>query len=261
MAKKEAAKTESSELALTNANAWMVPETGEKSTDLAGTEDIGLDEIRLPRLGIAQGLSPQITPDSSSYIENLKLFDLFNDLTGTVYGRGPIHFVPCHRAVRRIEFKPREEGGGVVDLDVPANDPRTQWTKDEAGERQPPVATKFIEFVVLLLREGVNPEPIVLSIKDTNKWNRQAATGLSSFIKLRQDAIYGGIYTIASKSEKNDNGTFGVYVVRALGKAAPAVREMAKQFHDSLQGKTIVVDREPGSDDFEPGEADDAPPM
>jgi len=221
--------------------------------DRAGTEDIGIDDIRLPRLGIAQGLSDQINPESSAYVDGLKLFDMFNDLTGEVHGRGPITFVPVRRDVRYIEFDP-ENRGVPLDMDVPANDSRTQWTKDAAGKGVAPKALRFVEFVVLILSPGRLPEPIVISIKETNKFNRRAAEQLTAFIVYRQAPIYAGLYTVASKSEKNDKGTFGVYVMKNAGwipKDTPggaALYEHCKLFSESLANKTIVVTREPGDE-------------
>lgn len=222
-------------------------------TDLTGTEDIGADEIRLPRLAIAQGLSLEMIPGDARYIENLKLFDLFNDLTKEIYGSGPITFVPIRRDVRRIEFTPRDEGGGVVDMDVPAGDPRLKWTKSSptvAKADVPPAATTFTEFIALLLRPGKKPEPIVLSMKETNKFNRRAAKDLTTYIKLRNAAIYAGLYTVSVKPEKNDKGTFGTFVVKNAGfipkdtAAGKALYAHAEAFAASLSGKTIVVDRD-----------------
>lgn len=225
--------------------------------DRTGTEDIGRDDLRLPRLAIAQGLSNQLIPDDSSYIDGLKLFDLFNDLSGQVYGKGPLTFVPVRRDVRRIEFVPREQGGGILDLDVPPTDARNSWTV-ENGVRTPPRATKFVEFVALLLRPGAAPEPIVISIKDTNKFNRRASEQLTAFIKFRSAPIYAGLYTVAVKSEKNDSGTFGVFVMKNAGwipkdtPAGAALYAFAEDFAKSLEGKQITVNREPGADDFDP---------
>lgn len=231
--------------------------------DISGTEDIGLNDLRLPRLAIAQGLSPQLVEGDSSYIPNLKMFDLFNDLTGDVFGKGPVTFVPVRRDVRYIEFRPREDGGGVLEFDVPPSDERCQWSKDENGEKVPPKATRFVEFVILMLKGDAPPEPIVLSIKDTNKFNRRASERLTGFIKLAQKPIYAGRYTLSSKSEKNDNGTFGVPVVQRDGflddqsvtdeqwEQNKMLYEYAKMFADSLKGKNIIVEREPGvEDDF-----------
>lgn len=238
--------------------------------DLTGTEDINENDIRFPRLVIAQGLSPQITPDSSEYIKGLSLFELFNDLTGENYHRGPLKFVPVKRIVRCIEFDP-ENRGVPLDLNVPLNDPRRDWTENEqTGEREPPKATQFTEFVLLLLQEGRKPEPVVLSVKHTNKWNSNAAKRLSTIVKLRPP-IYSTYFTVESKSEKNDSGTFGVYAVKqvmALDDAEQSdvdweksanIFNMAKQFHESLKGKTIVVEREDAKEDdsFDPDDLED----
>lgn len=224
--------------------------------DVTGTEDIGADDVRLPRLGIAQGLSPQITPGDGQFIDGLRLFDMFNDLTSEVYGRGPITFVPVRRDVRRIEFVPRSEGGGIVDLNVPKDDDRMKWSVGEGGVRIPPKATEFVEFVVLLLRPGKAPEPIVLSIKTTNKWNKRASDQLTTFIKLRNAPIYSGLYTVDTLTPaKNDQGTFGVPVCKNAGfipkdtPAGAALFNFAKEFHEALQGKTIVLERDGDVDD------------
>lgn len=225
--------------------------------DTTGTQ-MDREDIRLPRLAIAQGLSPQITPGESAYIEGLKLFEMFNDVLGTIYGNGPLTFVPVRRDVRRIEFKPRSEGGGVLDMDVPPGDPRLKWTENEKKERVPPAATKFNEWVVYLIREGVAPEPIVLSIKDTNKWNRKAASNLNTFIALPHPQfgilpIYGKKYTITTGSEKNDKGTFGVPIIKQAGVLNDGdIGRLAMNFAKSLEGKEIITNREPGDDEFVP---------
>lgn len=225
--------------------------------DKTGTEGITSEDIRIPRLGIAQGLSPQMTPGDGSYIESLRMFDMFNDTTREVYGKGPIYFVAVRRDVRCIEFRPREEGGGVLDLNVPRNDPRaTQW-REVNGKRLPPSATTFHEYIVLLLKSPTEYEPLVISIKNTNKFNRRAATDLNGFIKMhgsrgaKSVPIYGVIYSVESRSEKNDNGTFGVPVFKQVGyipKSMPDLFERAQEYAKSLEGKTIIVEREPGDD-------------
>lgn len=261
----ELARTTDGTLTTTERPSWI------PAGDTTGTDGITADELRLPRLSIAQGLSAQITPGDASYIDGLKLFDLFNDLTGEVYGKGPLTFVCVKRVVRRIEFVPRAEGGGIVDMDVPPNDARMQWTQDDNGNRLPPRATRFVEFVVLLVKPGSTvPEPIVLSIKDTNKWNRQASERLTGFIKLPHPKfgnlpIYGKVYTIESGQGKNDKGTFGVPVIKMLhvkdgnGKDVPALLQdptlgkFAMDFAESMRDKDYTVDREGmGSTDFDP---------
>lgn len=234
-------------------------------SDLAGTQDIRADEMRLPRLGIAQGLSPQMMPGDGQYIDGLKLFQMFNDLTGEIYGPGPLRVVPVRRSVTRIEFDPNDQKV-PLDRDVPAGDPRLKWSSSVPGgpKDTPPAATEFVEFVCLLLRPKKAPEPIVVSIKTTNKFQRAAAERWTTFIGMRGAAIYRGMYDISSKYEKGktkegQETTFGVFVVRNAGfipteklvdgKPVPnpaglALVEMAKQFHEQMEGKTIDINRE-----------------
>lgn len=269
----ETAMTAAPSQALANRQSFI------EKGDITGTEGIGVNDLRLPRLAIAQGLSSQLIEGDSSYIKDLKMFDLFNDLTGTVYGKGPLTFIVCRRDVRYIEFEDRDKGGGILDINVTADGEaqrkdlnpdyvsRLEWTVGPNGERIPPRATKFVEFIILLLMED-RLEPIVLSIKDTNKFNRRASEKLTGLIKLRQKPIYAGLYTIASKTEKNDNGTFGVPVIQDAGildnpnvsdddwERNRSLYEYAKNFAASLAGKQIHVNREPGdeagTDDFPP---------
>lgn len=230
--------------------------------DLAGAEDIDANEIRLPRLTMAQGLSPQITPGDAQYIEGLTLFDMFNDMSSEIYGKGPITFVPVSREIRRIEFIPRTEGGGVADLNVPKGDPRLQWTKSTPDAQRadvPPAATEFYEYIVLLLRPGKAPEPIVFSIAKKNKWNKRAIDKLDTVIKLRPP-IYANLYSVDTKTPgKNDKGTFAVPTIRDLGyipkdtPAGAALFKFAKEFHDSLEGKTVTTAPPQNEDtDFDP---------
>lgn len=227
--------------------------------------DVDKNEIRPPRLGIAQGLSHEMTPGDTQYIEGLKLFDMFNDQTQEIYGKGPLTFIPILREERGIEFTPRNQGGGVVDLNVQKNDPRLKWTwstpelkASGAKADVPPAATWFDEYFVLLLRKGKQPEPIMISIALKNKWNRKASDKLKSTIGLRHAPIYANVFSVSTElPAKNDKGTFGVFTIKDHGfvpKDTPigaALYEHARLFHESLAGKTIVVNRtaEPDVDD------------
>lgn len=257
--------TDLATLDMTSVGTLARPASLEK--DLTGTEDITRDEIRLPRLAIAQGLSPQMQENSSQYIEGLRQNDLFNDITGEIYGRGPMLFVIVRRDVRRIEFIPRAEGGGIEDFDVPADDARNEWTKDADGTKIPPVATKFTEFISLLLRPGKEPEPIVISIKETNKFNRFSIQQLNLFVKARNAPIYSGLYSVVSKPESNSKGTFGIPVFKNAGfintdtPAGAYLYKFAKEMAQGLAGKVIVVNRdEPNDTDFDPATLEGQPP-
>ena len=263
-------------------NALAKPAFMEES--VAGTEDIDNEDVKFPRLSIAQGLSPQMTKGHAARIPELSAFDFFNDLTEEIYCRfddvekadfKPLRFIVCKRQVKRIEFDP-DDRSVPIDLNVPANDDRNRWTKDAEGKSHPPRATKYVEFAVLLIRDGNVTEPIVLSIKETNKHAKLAHTRLSGFIKMKASAlrvpIYGAVYTVHPGLGKKDDQTYGIYVINQPGEIEGLtdargliidedLYNRAKAMHEGLKDREIEVEREPGSDDdsFDP-EAYDAQP-
>ncbi|MEN6605889.1 MAG: hypothetical protein ABFD60_01500 [Bryobacteraceae bacterium] len=217
--------------------------------DRSGTEDITLEEIQLPRLAIAQGLSPQVIPTEGSFIRGLVIGEMFNDVTGQIYGNGPLTVVPVKRHITRIEFDPNDRKV-PLDRNVPAGDPRLQWDGDN-----PPCATEFVEFVCLLLLPQAKPEKVIVSIKTTNKYQRQAARLWRTLIKLREGPICSGYYHLCSKLEKGktkdgQDTNFGVFVVKNAGYIklgtpyGDALFAYAKEFMAQIEGKEIVTERE-----------------
>lgn len=224
--------------------------------DVSGTESIDPNTVRLPRLTIAQGLSKQLIMTEPNFIQGLTMFDMFNDISTRVYGKGPITFVTITRQEKRMQFAPRNEGGGMIDPNVPKGDPRLKWTWSSpelkasgAKADVPPQAVEIPEYVILLLQKGQQPEPIVLGIALKNKWNRRAEDAIKSTLAIRTAPIYANMFSIATdKPASNDKGTFGVPNIRDLGyipmdsPAGKALFEYSKKLHEQLKGKNIVSD-------------------
>jgi hypothetical protein len=227
-----------------------------------GTEDIDKDDMRMPRIGLAQGLSPEINPEKPRYIDGLKLGQMFNSVSKEIYGKGPLEFQVLRvDRPRYIEFRDRKEGGGVVDIDVPANDPRCRFTKNEKGESVPPKATKFLDFIIRILREDGTWELASLSFKGIML---KDAMGFNTLIKLRNAPVYAGKYTLTAVMDKNAKGDYAIYRVTnsekmdqntsRKGWVNKALFEEGKQMFDALKTKTIDIDR--GDADEVPGDGD-----
>jgi hypothetical protein len=227
-----------------------------QSGDTRGAEQITQDDLQLPRLAIAQGLSPEILEDNPKYIDGLKMGHMFNNLTGQLYHRGPIEFTIVRAdPTRWVEFIPRDEGGGVADLNVPPDDPRTKFWRDEQGKSQPPVATKFYDFVILMLPSR---EPIALSMKGKAL---KVARQLNALIKLRNAPIFAGKYLLTSVMESNAKGTYGMYQIRNAGWVDEQTFKYAEGVYNAIKSKNLIIDREPGEDDATDFPTDEAAPV
>ena len=189
----------------------------------------------MPRLALAQALSPELDPSSPKYIDGLKVGDAFNNLTGEVYGKTPLEVVIVRADLPRyVEFNPREAGGGIKDYNVPAHDPRTQFGPN--GEK--PAATKFMEYVALL---GPAHEPIALSFKGSGL---KAAKQLNGLIKLANMPSFGMKFILTPVIEKNAKGAFAVLNVRPAGFVDKDTFEYASAVYESIKDRVLSVEAE-----------------
>ena len=211
-----------------------------------GSEGIGREDITMPRIGIAQKMSPEIDPTSPRYIDGLKFTDLYHTGEKKSLGQGPVHFSILKRLEPRyIEFYPIESGGGVKEFDVPKDDPRTQFTVDRAtGKKTKPVATMFYDFIVLLLNDldmsNPNKNVVALSFKSSGL---KAAKKLNYLITSRpRKLLPKGVYKIWSgkpQTDKNSGGTYAVYDVDNAGwlKEESAVEKYAISAFESWKDR------------------------
>lgn len=223
--------------------------------DRRGLENMSKDDILMPRLALAQALSPQVTEGDPKRIEGLKAGDLFNSLKGTRYGgREPI-FVQIIRKdrPRAMEFRPVDQGGGVIDPDVPMGDPRLEW--GETGEK--PVATLFRDYLALILPQR---EIIALSFKSSGI---KVAKALNGLIAMRGNRpIFSGVYAIWTSIEQKPK-PHQVFLVDNAGWASPENLAYGEQMYEAMKDFDIAshIDRGDPNDDpdtFDPAALDQA---
>lgn len=216
--------------------------------DVRGKEGIEAGDITLPFLAIAQKTSPQLEPDHGKYIEGLKFTDLFNSLTGEIYGQ-PVTFIPISLRKHAIEYNDFKSGGGIKDRNVPWDDDRCNFNGDEK-----PTATRYYDWVVLLVP---SMELIVLSMKSTNI---AVARQFQQVIQMRQGPAFAGKYLLKVVSAKNQYGSFGKLVIVPAGKPTTEEADFAKTIYEGVKGANIVVDHEGNQDGTEAGDEGAAAP-
>tara|TARA_R110000824_G_scaffold46873_3_gene134247 strand:+ start:955 stop:1704 length:750 start_codon:yes stop_codon:yes gene_type:complete len=204
--------------------------------DRRGTEHLTKDDMQMPRLALAQKMSNQLDPQHPSYLPDLRTGELFNDVTGNVYGSEPLRFAVIRSdPPRGIEFSPLEEGGGVKDMNVPLDDPRMLFGPD--GEV--PVATRFYDYVVVLLDH--EEELIAMSLARTGV---KAAKSLNTLMKVRKGPAFAGVFTATPTTETNNKGTYGVWKFQNAGWVSKEQYQRFNDLYESLKEKNLVIDRE-----------------
>lgn len=215
--------------------------------DARGTENIQREDLQLPRLALAQALSPQLKRNDPKFIEGLTCGDAFNTLTGEVYGRGAIRVVVVRAdRPRFVEFNPRSEGGGIKDFSVPAGDPRCAF--GPKGEK--PIATKFLDFVCWL---PDTRETVAVSFKGSGL---KAARQLNSLIALRALPSFATVFTLTPVDEKNALGEYAAFAVRQVGNVDEPTYRQCEQLYDAFKDRKLAADE---SDADHEGESKDVP--
>jgi len=203
-----------------------------------GKENITADDVTLPRIAIAQKTSAQLEPDKPEYIAGLKLFQLFNTATKDVYGAGPIEFVVVRLDKRRMQF---DANNNVVDHDVPAGDPRLEFTTGPDGQRLRPIATLFYDFLVIL---DVEPRmPAVLSLKGTGV---KTARHLNNLLKMRRGDAWLQKFSLTATKDASGSFTYGAYVIQPAGPTPDDLQTLAEQTYEDLLDRRLDTDRDTG---------------
>jgi hypothetical protein len=215
------------------------------SRDLRGKADLGsAEDVLFPRLSLAQKTSPQLDPSKSEYIPDLRLFQIFNSLTGENYGNGPLDVIIIRGSKRAMEFDAQMH---VVDFDVPLDDPRLQFTEGLDGMRVKPKATLFYDYLVLLPDGSL----AVLSLKTTQI---KTAKQINSLMMLTPGPAWARKYTLASTSKQHGQYTAAAWTVKMGAATTPEEREAAETWFDTTANFAEKVDRreaqEKGDDDI-----------
>ncbi len=228
----------------------VLDERPEGERGKAGLEGINRRNMLIPRLALAQSNSPEVTEGDPAYVEGLRPGDLFNSVTKQKYGRDVRVQVVRQDKERAVEFRPIDEGGGVLDPDVPLNDARMKW--GENGEK--PTATLFMDFLAILVPDEatgigrlLEDRLIALSFKSTGI---KVAKQLNGLIALRNDDIYAGVYRITTDTKLKPQ-PHKIYKVQNAGWAGPKSKELGRETYlavKDLDAGTIDRDANPNDD-------------
>jgi hypothetical protein len=205
-----------------------------------GTEHITSDDVMMPRLGLAQAISNEVNKTHADFIDDLGVGDFFNTVSNRVYGSGPLIFsILVAHPPRAVEFAALSDGGGIIDPNVPLNDPRMNFGDDGT----PPQATKFYDYVLWLHESD---ELIAMSLARSAI---KAAKSLNGLIRMRGTAVFTGRYTVTSVQKTSSQGNYQSWRFRnsTLGNIPETQAQEFAKLHSGLKlaiPTPVVIDPE-----------------
>jgi len=232
--------------------AELVPDyLREDMSSSAGNENIGSDDLLIPRIIQAQALSPQVDKSDPKYIEGLEVGDLFNSLSNAIYPN-PTVIVPFAFEKTWPVYKKREHEGGLVGI----------CSSEEEAKK--------------LMSEQDNPDYCEVQpthvhwvfAQDANdKWDAAAihmystklttSKSLNTLIRMRGGARWGCMFDLASKADEiKGKGKFQRLVIsNHEGWPSKELVERAKEYHTMVTSNSVRTEynraeEKPESDDF-----------
>lgn len=179
---------------------------------IRGLEEVTAADMVLPRLTLAQSMTPQRQRNDPRYIPGLEEGMFFNSLTKKIYG-DKVLVMPLFYRKTRIYFKDIDEGGGIICRAPHGNDCQlnnggpclhSAWGKN--GEA--PACTEFFNYPSLIYPTS---EPIVVSLKTTGI---KAGKEWNSLMRFRGADPFAGIYEIKAIPARNQTGqTYFTYAI------------------------------------------------
>jgi hypothetical protein len=220
----------------------------------AGFEEVAPGDIKVARLGIAQGLS-QVCIDGKA-----KMGELFNTITSEIYGES-VEIIPLFMFKTRAQFD-TERGLVMMSrdnikvtmaidefaeyLDKPVEEvPGAAWSGDE-----PPSFSQVYNFPCLLVSRLIQ-FPLSLSLMRTAV---KTAKTFLSMARYSGEDMFARVYKVSSEIVKGTKGTYALPVIEFVKRCSDEEYAIAKKWFDGLYRRKADIEVELEDGDKEAGE-------
>jgi len=181
-----------------------------------GFENVGAGDLKIPIISVLQTNSPQC--DHRTGVPDAKPGDFYVDVTQTLIpGEEGFEFIICDVRHVFVEWKPRESGGGLVDV-YPMGSEMFMWaaSNNKIGEKlfNPRAkGNQLVETYYIHLLMMQNGEPLgefLLPLASTKiDAYRRLMTQVSLFLRARQSIPrYAFKFKAATEFRENPKGKF-----------------------------------------------------
>lgn len=209
------------------------------SGDGRGSENVGTDDLVIPRLTILQALSPELEEGKPEFIKGAKQGDLINTVSRQNYGKS-VYVVNVHYSKLWLVWRDRKRGGGFYGA-FPDPEQANARAKEEGGKAEGIEAQDTPTHLCLLpnrstgaIDEIMIPMPRTKA-KVSRQWNSQ--------MRMAGGDRFARVWQLSSVKEENNRGeSYFNYVVAASGFPAKKLYDQAeKLFHQIAQNERRVV--------------------
>lgn len=212
-----------------------------------GSENVGIDDLTIPRLDLLQALSPQRDKKKPEYIDGAEEGMLFNSVSKKLYGEEVV-FIPVYFRKEYVIWKDRKKGGGFCGA-YPSEAAAIQGMDDQNLNPEDHDIVDTAQHFGLIVSDHTSADPeveeIVISMaKSKMKVSRQ----LNTLVRMAGGDRFERGYEIAAFPDTNNNGEeFYNLQAKQLGYVSEEVYKRAEMVYDAVSSGTKDVNRDTDS--------------
>lgn len=250
--KTAAKKTAKTEVA-TVAEANLVPEfLRDRMQDTRGSEDVGAEDLVIPRIEVIQGLSKARNKKDDAYIEGAEEGMLYNNVTRVLYGES-ITVCPVFFRKEWLLWRDVDLGGGFGGAYPDMGSAQLALQTQEKPEEWEIIDTNQ-HFVLVVNEDGTTEEAVISMAKTKAKCSRQ----WNSLVRINGGPRFSRLYEIRGIAEQNKVGQeYYSLGVKNLSFVTPEIFAHAERVYELVKSGAATVDRST-DDDFNHDDSDDS---
>ena len=190
-----------------------------------GFQDVTTQDMAIPFLRILQSMSPQLNKRDGSYVAGAEEGQIFNTVTGELWDADKgVNVVPCAFKAKKIEWRPRDSGGGFVAAH--SRDVKIPTEKNDKGKdvmENGNLLVDTTEFYVLILSDNGFAEQAVITMSSTQlKYSRKWITLMAQQLidtkeGQKRAPFYSSVYNMKTMSESNADGDWSSWDIGLVG--------------------------------------------
>lgn len=212
-----------------------------------GNENVTAKDLTIPRLGIIQGLSPQLESDNAKFIPGAQLGQMFNSLTNELYDT--VYITDVYYRKEFGVFLKRKAGGGFRGS-FPTEEEAVTAMEEMEDKANLECIETGVHFCLMLTPLDPDVElgidnmqadgEIVLFMTSTKL---KISRNLNSMIRKRGNTNrWAGVWRLDTTKETNTKGTFYNFIVSPNGWVSPQINAQCEEIYGTIG--TRKVDRE-----------------
>lgn len=208
-----------------------------------GSEDVGTEDVAIPRLQILQSLSPQIDKKDDTYIKGAEAGMLFNATTGVLYGES-VFFVPVYFRKDWMVWKKRKSGGGFLGAhgtpQLAADALMEALADPESGSENDYETVETPQQFGILVNQGGAQDIVISMPKSQMKKSRM----LNTLVREAGGDRWNMVYEVRAIGEENAKGKFYNYDVKPRGYTPKELWMRAEALYEAIRVGARTINME-----------------